>query len=310
MNKPVFLVGPTAVGKSKVASILAPKVNAEIINCDSMQVYQGMDIVTAKPSPVERRQLPHHLVDIVNISQEYDVAQYQLAAQKVITEVQKKGKTPLVVGGTGLYVKSLLVGLFQGPGRDQAIRDRLAAKIAAEGNEALHNQLRQIDPVAAEKINKNDSRRLIRALEVYQLTGKPISSWQEQWHSANKDLANDLLVLGLTREREDLYARIDGRVEEMFRQGLVEEVKKLIGQGLLENKTARQALGVKEIAGYLRGEYSLAEARQRLQRSTRQFAKRQLTWFRKDDRVIWFFVDRDEPAEGTVEKIIKHLNKR
>ena len=310
MNKPVFLVGPTAVGKSKVASILAPKVNAEIINCDSMQVYQGMDIVTAKPSPVERRQLPHHLVDIVNISQEYDVAQYQLAAQKVITEVQKKGKTPLVVGGTGLYVISLLVGLFQGPGRDQAIRDRLAAKIAAEGNEALHNQLRQIDPVAAEKINKNDSRRLIRALEVYQLTGKPISSWQEQWHSANKDLANDLLVLGLTREREDLYARIDGRVEEMFRQGLVEEVKKLIGQGLLENKTARQALGVKEIAGYLRGEYSLAEARQRLQRSTRQFAKRQLTWFRKDDRVIWFFVDRDEPAEGTVEKIIKHLNKR
>lgn len=300
MPHPVFIVGPTCVGKSSVAIGLAKKINAEIVSCDSMQVYKGMDIGTAKPTQQERSEVPHHMIDIVDITHEYNVAEYVRDAGMVIEDIQKKGKTPLVVGGTGLYLKALIDGLFTGPKGDNGIRMRLDK----ERVEELYNELKNIDPISAERIKPNDKRRIIRALEVYYLTGRPISSFQTQWRTKR-----DAFIIGLNREREDLYSKIDQRVEQMFQAGLVDEVKELVKLGLRENKTACQALGYKEVLGYIDGRYGLEEVKGLVKRNTRHFSKRQLTWFKKDDRVRWILIQEKEGIEGIVERILEWRGK-
>lgn len=293
MPQPIFLVGPTCAGKSTVAIELAIRINAEIVSCDSMQVYRRMDIGTAKPTEEERTIVPHHMIDILDLSEEYNVSQYVKDADKAIADIQKRNKIPLVVGGTGLYVKALIDGLFVGPKADKVIRDRL------EGMDSLYEELRRVDPVSSARIKPQDRRRIIRALEVYYITGKPISSFQTQWHKRR-----GVFLIGLNRDREELYNRIDKRVEKMFQDGFVSEVKRLMGDGLTQNKTASQALGYKEILGYVDGKYTLDETKDLIKKNTRRFARRQLTWFRKDDRVRWFFIQKDEDVNVTVERII------
>lgn len=294
MPQTVFLVGPTCVGKSSAAIELAARVNAEVVSCDSMQVYRGMDIGTAKPTPKERDVVPHHMINIIDLNQEYNVARYVKDAGEVVSSIQERHKMPLVVGGTGLYVRALIDGLFIGPEADKVIRDRL------EGMDSLYGELQRVDPVSSARIKPQDKRRIIRALEVYYITGKPISSLQTQW-----DKRKDVIIIGLNRDRRDLYNRIDERVEKMFQDGFIDEVRRLSGEGLIQNKTASQALGYKEILEYLGGRHTLDGTVDLIKKNTRHFAKRQLTWFRKDDRVRWIHLQQEEDVCVTVKKIVE-----
>lgn len=291
---PVFLVGPTCVGKSSISINLAKEINAEIVSCDSMQVYRGMDIGTAKPSLGERDNILHHMIDIVDLDVEYNAARYVKDADSIITQIQERNRVPLIAGGTGLYVKALIDGLFPGPAGDREIRDKLGKKDL----NALYGELKKVDPVSSKRINQNDKRRIIRALEVFYKTGRPISSFQTQWEKRR-----DVIIIGLNRDRRDLYNRIDKRVDKMFQDGFVEEVKGLVDKGLSQNKTASQALGYKEIMQYLGGRYTLEETMHLLKQNTRRLAKRQLTWFRKDDRVKWLLIQEGEDTGITVNRI-------
>ncbi len=277
----VFLVGPTASGKTSLSLKLAKKLNAEIISCDSMSVYKDMDILTSKPTKRDRGKVKHHLVDIISPSKEFSVAEYRRLALKAIDDIFKRGKTPLFVGGSGLYVKAIVDGLFPSGKKNLVFRkrqDRLARKY---GNTYLHNKLKRIDPASAKKIHPNNLRRVIRALEVYHTEKKRPSELKRK----TEPLGRKFKIFGLEIERERLYSNIDERVEEMFRQGLVEEVKRLSKKRL--SITARGALGYAEVLGYLKGRCSLEDAKYLLKRNTRHFAKRQLTWFRADKRILW-----------------------
>lgn len=308
MNNSIFLVGPTGVGKTEVALILASKINAEIVSCDSMQVYCGMDIATAKPTKQEQREIPHSMIDIVPVTEEYDVARYVCNAKKAIAVIKEHNKIPLVVGGTGLYVKALVDGLFSGPEKDRKLRNDLEERCQKNGVGELYQELQKIDKDAAKKINIQDKRRIIRALEVYYLTGKPISILQREWGKEGADQESYCLV-GLNRARSDLYERINERVEKMFAQGIVAETEELLQHGLRQNRVAFQALGYKEICEFLDGKCTLEETKEKLKQKSRNFAKRQLTWFCKDDRVNWFSIAKDEKPEVTVEMILEFLNK-
>lgn len=282
----VFLVGPTASGKTSLSLRLAKKLNAEIISCDSMCVYKDMDILTSKPTKSDRKKLKHHLVDIISPSKEFSVAEYRRLALGAIGNIFKRGRTPLFVGGSGLYVKAIVDGLFPSGKKDLAFRkkqERLARKY---GNIYLHKKLKRIDPASAKKIHPNNLRRVIRALEVYHTEKKRPSELKHK----TEPLGYRFKIFGLEVERKRLYNNIDERVEEMFRQGLVEEVKRLSKRRL--SITARGALGYREVLGYLKGKYSLEDAKAILKRNTRRFAKRQLTWFRRDDRTKWLGVDK------------------
>lgn len=303
MPEPLFLVGPTCCGKSCVAIPLALSVGAEIVSADSMQVYRGMDIATAKPGVEECKKVPHHMIDVVDITEEYDVSQYIESAGKAIRDIKNKGKIPLITGGTGLYIKALVDGLFPGPGRDTEVRNRLEDRIKEEGLSAVHEELKKVDPLSCVKIKKQDKRRIIRALEVYYITGKPISSFQKEWEKKR-----DCIMIGIMRDRKDLYTRIDKRVNEMFEGGVVEETKGLLEKGLMQNKTAIQALGCKEVIGYLQNRYDIDEAKRLLKQNTRRFAKRQLTWFRKDARIKWVFAGKDEGTGDILNGIMAFLN--
>ncbi len=244
---------------------------------DSMAVYRGMDIGTAKPSAAERQQVPHHLIDIVEPDCDFSLADYLAAAQAAVTQLNLRGQTPLFVGGTPLYLKALLRGLFSGPAADWDLRRRYEKLAADHGSQALHHQLAQIDPVSAARLHPNDARRLIRALEVYELTGTPISAQQQQF---DRPLAREACrVFCLQWERAELHARIDARVDAMFQTGLVEEVRNLLAAGALSH-TASQALGYREVIEHLAGSRDLVETIGLIKQRTRQFAKRQETWFR------------------------------
>ena len=283
----VFLVGPTGVGKTEASLWLAGRINAEIVYADSMSVYRGTDIGTAKPSPEQRNQVPHHLIDVVEPTQAFSVGMYRKLADAAISEIHGKGKPALVCGGTGLYIRSLVDGLFNGPEADWKLRGELLAEAERNGPETLHARLAEVDPKAAEKISPRDLRRIVRALEVHSKTRRPISRFQVQWKRKRPVPP----MFGLTMRREALYHTIEKRVEDMFRRGLVEETRRLLAGGLRENRTAMQAIGYKEVVGYLDGAYSLDEAKRVLKRNTRRYAKRQLTWFRKDDRIRWYSFD-------------------
>ena len=295
---PVFLVGPTAVGKSEVALLLAMEMNAEIVSADSVQVYRGMDIGTAKPTKEERSRAPHHLIDVVNVCQPFNVAEYRQLATTAIAQIQQKSHLPLVVGGSGLYLRALSEGLFEGPGADERIR----AELETQPAEVLFERLRKVDPISAKKIGVENKRRLVRSLEVFEITGKPMSAQQREWDS---DSTSGLTMICLERDRADLYARIERRVEWMFEHGLVGETEQLLAQGLAENPTARVAAGYREVIEMLQGVRSLEETKARVKTRTRQLAKRQLTWFRHQARLR--LVRVAESPEQTRERVREQI---
>jgi tRNA dimethylallyltransferase len=270
----LILTGPTASGKSRLGVELAVRLGAEILSMDSMAVYRGMDVGTAKPNSEERRRVPHHLIDVLDPWESASVAWWLEEAARSCQDIESRGKRPLIVGGTPLYLKALLRGLFNGPPADETVRTRLTLEAGTLGKENLHQRLARADPVSASRLHPNDLRRVIRALEVWELTGRPISDWQQQWHSTGERPFPANRCLCLDVPRETLNQRIDARVLQMIDAGLVAEVQAL---GRLErpvSREARQALGYKELFNHLE------EAVQKIQTRSRQFAKRQMTWFR------------------------------
>ncbi len=289
----VVIVGPTAVGKTEVALEVAARLRGEIVSCDSMQVYRGMDIGTAKPSLAERARIPHHVIDVADPDEPFNVARFQELARAAIDDIVARGASPILVGGTGLYVQAVVDGfLFPWSGASADIRRSLEREARERGVQALHARLEEVDRVAARKIHPNDARRIIRALEVYLSTGRPIS---DLWTAGavgrggrGRALPPDsLVVIGLVRDRESLYERIDRRCERMVAAGLADETAQLLARGYERALTAAQALGYREMVAYLRGRSTLAEAVALIKRNTRRYAKRQLTWFRADPRVEW-----------------------
>lgn len=281
----VVVLGPTCSGKSGTAIKLAQKFNGEIINCDSMQVYKGFDIGTDKIPPSKRENIPHHLLDVVEPSTQFTSALFVKLALKAIRSIHQKNKLAIITGGTGLYIKSLLNGLFPEGKKDPQIRQKLEEKAREKGLEELREKLRKIDPVSFKKIGKNDRIRIIRALEVYYSTGKPISEHFLQTCSPVKDL--NIIKIGLKLKREELYQKIEQRVDKMFNQGIVEETKNLLEKGTSENSPPFRALGYKQVLKYLKNEISLEEAIDLTKRETRHYAKRQMTWFRKMKGIQW-----------------------
>lgn len=286
-HRPLYLTGPTASGKSEVGIELARRIGAEIISLDSMAVYRGMDIGTAKPTLAERHAIPHHLIDIVEPWEEFSVAKYLERADEAVAAIKGRGARPLFVGGTPLYLKALLRGLFSGPAADWDYRSELAEIARSEGSVELHRRLAFVDPAAAAKLHSNDVRRLIRALEFHRATGRPISAEQRQF---DQPPDNPPPVFVLDVPREQLYRRIDERVEKMFAAGQVDEVHGLLATGRPLSRTAAQAVGYRETLAYLAGEYDLPTTIELVKRHTRQFAKRQLTWFRSLNECRWISV--------------------
>jgi len=301
MKPPVFIAGPTAVGKSEIALRLAEQLGGEIISADSMQVYRGLDIGTAKPAAEERARVPHHLIDICDLTETFDAAQFIRRAQSAVTEIQTRGHVPIFCGGTGLYFKAFLSGLGEAP----ATHPELRAELEAASFEALLHELRERDPVAYEKIDKQNPRRVIRAVEVIRLTGKKFSEQRAEWKSGIQHPASRSFCF--TRPGPDLHARINARVDTMFARGLVEETRALLAHGLAENKTAMQAIGYRQVVEYLRNEprklSGLTETIELVKSRTRQFAKRQLTWFRRHGNMQWIGLKPGESPEACARKI-------
>lgn len=273
-----FLTGPTAAGKTTVGLELAQRLNAEVVSLDSMAIYRGMDLGTAKPTISQREKVPHHLIDIVQPNQEYSLAQYVEAARACVTDLRGRGREVLFVGGTPLYLKSLLRGIFEGPPADWELRGQLEAELEEVGLAALHERLALVDPLSAAKLHPHDKRRIIRALEVFRLTGQPISHMQMQFDEGLP--AERCKVFVLDWPRPLLHRRIEARVDRMFADGLVDEVRSLLEQYGELSRTASQAVGYREVIEHLAGGPSLEETIEQVKVRTRQFARRQETWFR------------------------------
>jgi tRNA dimethylallyltransferase len=298
-KKIIFLLGPTAVGKSQIAVSLAKRINAEIISCDSMQIYKGMGILTSQPSAHLKAKVAHHLLGTVPVSCQYDAWQYRKAALKKISQIIAKGKIPLFVGGSGLYAAALIDGIFKAKSEDRKIRNKLYRLAKLRGGACLYQQLSEVDPGAASKIHPNDIRRVVRALEVFRTTGKPISWLQKEKRGLSADY--DLVIFGLDMEREGLYRRIDRRTEKMFQDGLVAQVKSLLKKKL--SRTASYAIGIRELKGYFDGLYDLEQAKRLIQRNSRNYAKRQLTWFRREKRIRWIKVGANQKPQEIADRI-------
>ena len=301
MNKPLvlFLVGPTAGGKTDTAVELAQKINAEIISADSMQVYRKMDILSAKPSKEQLSMVPHHLIDILDPAEEYNAAIFREKALECIEQIVAKNKIPLIVGGTGLYVKALTKGIFSDNAKDEQLRKQLAKEAQHLGNAHLYERLKQVDPEAASKIHPNDLRRIIRAIEVYEISGSPISELQSCIEGL--DARYEYRIFGIRRERKELYQRIEQRVDLMFEQGFLEEAEKLLALNL--SHTAKQALGIKQVKDYKDNKLTLEEAKSLVKRDSRRYAKRQLTWFCAQKDIIWLEADDQSGSKELAEKI-------
>jgi tRNA dimethylallyltransferase len=307
--RPILLAGPTAVGKSRIALLLAERLNGEIVSVDSMQVYRGLDIGTAKPSAEERARVPHHLIDVVDVTEPFDAARFAELAHQAVAEIRSRNRLPILCGGTGLYFKAFLDGLGEAPPADEQLRAALRATPPAE----LLRELAERDPATFEKIDRLNLRRVIRAVEVIRLTGRPFSAQKARW-SGTPGGSSDALgspgspgaspdpgrplppSLGLTRSQSDLRHRINERVDGMFRRGLVAETEQLLKRGLADNKTAMQALGYRQVVEHLRGGRSLTETIELVKIRTRQFAKRQMTWFKRQLRLEWIeLMPEDSP---------------
>jgi tRNA dimethylallyltransferase len=308
----ILIVGPTASGKSEAGYLLAKKLNGEIISADSMQVYRSMDVATAKPPPGWREDIPHHLIDIVTLSEEYSAGRFCQDARAIIPEILKRGKVPIVVGGTGMYVRALVKGMVAGAAADKKLRDQLNKELEEDGTEHLYEKLKNIDPVTAAAIDPRNPRRIIRALEVVMKLKKPLAGMQKQWRGESTGIENEYrcVMIGLRRRREDLAERINLRVEEMFRGGILDECRYLIEKGIENNKVALQALGYRDVIAYLRDEMSRDDAMKNIQRRTRNFAKRQMTWFRKEPDITWIDVDPNDVPSKIVNDMTRILNKQ
>ena len=291
----ILILGVTASGKSQLAFDLAEHLNAEIISIDSMKVYRRMDIGTAKPPKEARQRVKYHLIDIVEPSDSFSVGAFIDAASDAMEQINSRNKKIIAVGGTALYIKSLLYGLFDGAGTDEQIRTELRVRAEAEGLAELHRELTKIDPAAAERINPNDAKRIVRALEVYQLTGKPISSFQKQWEQ--RQMKHDWTIIGLRREKADASGRINKRVKKMIDAGLVNEVKSLLDEEKPLGKQAQCAIGYAEIIEHLNGQTSLEDAIESIKINRRRLAKGQRTWFKTFQNVHWLDIAEDETQE-------------
>lgn len=307
----ILIAGPTAVGKSTVALALAEQLNGEIISVDSMQVYRGLDIGTAKPSTADRARVPHHLIDVVELTEPFDAAKFVALAQRAVAEIHSRGRRPIFCGGTGLYFKAYLEGLGEAPPADESLRAELEAAPLAE----LLRELEQRDPATFGKIDRNNPRRVIRALEVIRLTGKPFSTQRARWGEATDEPHSSPdgsrgrsphRIICLSRSAAELHTRINARVDEMFAAGLVEEARQLLQRGLEQNKTAMQAIGYRQVVEHLRGERSLLDTVELVKIKTRQFAKRQLTWFRKHANAEWIEL---QPGVA-ITKICRQMSER
>ncbi|MDD5680657.1 MAG: tRNA (adenosine(37)-N6)-dimethylallyltransferase MiaA [Candidatus Omnitrophica bacterium] len=299
--KIIFLLGPTGVGKSEFAVKLARKINGEIISCDSMQVYKGMAILSQYPSYELRRTISHYLIGILKPSQEWSAADFIEKAKKITDEIIRRGKVPIIAGGTGLYARAFIEGLFPSPAKDEKLRRKIYKEARQAGNAKIYDRLAGIDPVYAAKVHPNDTRRIVRALEVYKLTGRPIS----EQHKETIGLKNeyDISVFILNRNRDELYGRINRRVDDMFRRGAAKEVEKL--KRLRLSRTAKAVLGYKEIDDYINGKTGRDEAKDLIKINTRRYAKRQLTWFRREKGATWLKLGGNDKV--LINKIWKKL---
>ena len=303
MQKVIVICGPTASGKTALSIELANKINGEIVSADSMQIYKDMDIGTAKPTKQEMGEIKHYLLDFVSPEDRYSVAQYKQDAKSAIKEIIAKGKTPIIVGGTGLYIDSLIYEIeYSDIKIDESYRNELEKIVEEKGLNELYKMAMQIDPIAMEKISPNDKKRIMRVLEIYKSTGK--TKTQQEEESRRKPVEYDYKVFAINWDREILYQRINKRVDIMIEQGLIEEVKKIL-QKYEQFPTAMQGLGYKEVVDYINGIYTKEEMIEKIKMETRRYAKRQLTWFRKNKQTIW--LDGTNEKQNNIDIILKSL---
>jgi len=303
----IIIVGPTCSGKTNLSLKLSQLIPVEIISADSRQFYKYLDIGTAKPSKNQLQKAPHHLIDFLDPSENYDVSMFEKDAEKIIDQIYKKNKTPIVVGGSGLYIKALIDGIFENADKDEEYRNELLQKRKEFGNEYLYEELKKADPVSAEKMLPQNWKRVMRALEVLHTTGEPI--WKHhQKQSSSKDKKYLFKQFGLNWDREILYKNIDKRVDEMIEVGFVDEVKNILKNGFDKNLNSLNTVGYKEIIQHLEGELSIERAIELINRNTRHYAKRQMTWFKKDERIQWFDINDINELDQIAKKIIQILN--
>jgi tRNA dimethylallyltransferase len=288
--KLLIILGPTAVGKSELALRLARGIGAEIVNADSQQVYRYMDIGTGKPSRADLATVPHHVIDVIDPDEEFNAALYRRLATRAIDDIRQRGKRVVVCGGTGLYLKALTRGLFEGPAQDPELRKKLEREMEQTGLPALYQRLVEIDAGVVSTIHPNDRQRIVRALEVYHSTGKPIGAWQRE-HAFKEELY-DVLKIGLERERAELYEVINRRSEQMVEAGLLEEVRDLVARGYSLDLKPLRSVGYRQMGAILREEKNLEEALEEMKQETRRLAKRQLTWYRSDPEIRWYHPEK------------------
>lgn len=302
----VIVAGPTASGKTACGIEIAKRLNGEIISADSMQIYKHMDIGSAKPTLEEMNGIPHHMIDVVSPDEEFSVALFRELSGKFIDDISSRGKLPIIVGGTGLYINSITYPLdFTNVAYDLEYREHLEKLAIEKGNQYIHEMLKDIDYESYERIHPNNTKRVIRALEVYKNTGKPISLYQKE--SQKRDIDYNVAYIGLTMDRAKLYDRINKRVDKMFDMNLVGEVKNLLKMGYNKNMNSMQGIGYKEVIDYINGLYTLTEVKDIIKQSSRRYAKRQLTWFRRESRIHWVNIDNFDSFEAVMQNIIGYI---
>ena len=308
LAKPVVvIVGPTAVGKSRIAVEVAKAFETEVLTADSRQVYRGMDVGTDKPALEERQAVPHRLIDLVDPDESFNAGLYRRQAIDEIERLYRDCRLPLVVGGTGLYVRTLLKGLCDAPQADPIMRKALRQEAKDQGYDRLYARLVDVDPVIAARLHPRDESKVIRALEVYQLSGRRMSEFQQEHGFAERPFAT--LMIGLNRDRDMLYRRIEGRIDWQLAHGLIEETKQLLAQGYRRDSAAMKGLGYRQVAEHLAGEYDAAEMVRRFKRDTRHFSKRQMTWFRKEPGIQWLMIEESEPVPHTATRVIEQIDR-
>lgn len=305
----VVITGPTASGKTDLAIQTALQLKGEIISADSMQIYRYMNIGTAKPDLKKRQGIPHHMIDICDPNDDFNVAMFQKQAVEVIRHIAERGRLPILTGGTGLYINSIIYPMnFTNADDDQKYREKLNVLLSKNGAEWLHKQLEKIDPRSAERLHPNDTRRVIRAMEVYHLTGKPMEAYRQEFNKLESPY--NLLIYGLTMDRQKLYERINLRVVKMIDTGLIHEVKGLLSKGYTKELVSMQGLGYKEIVDYLKGLTTLDESIRILKRNTRRFAKRQISWFKREEQIIWMDPIKMGSLKAVEDYLISDIEKR
>jgi tRNA dimethylallyltransferase len=302
-HKPVVVImGPTAVGKSRVAVEVAKVFDTEVLTADSRQVYRGMDVGTDKPSREERQMVPHRLIDLVNPDESFNAGLYRRQAIDEIDRLYRDSCLPLVVGGTGFYVRTLLNGLCAAPQADPDVREALWREAKDQGYDRLYSRLVEVDPAAAARLHPRDESKVIRALEVFQLSGRRMSEFQQEHGFAEQSFS--ALIIGLNRDRAALYRRIEERIDWQLAHGLIEETRQLLAQGYQRTSAAMKGLGYRQVAEHLAGEYDGAEMVRRFKRDTRHFSKRQMTWFRKEPGIQWLMIEESETVQHTAARVV------